>query len=132
MAQNPGLVRRQVAALRRRDGDDCWLCLDPIDFSISDKNDPLHYSRDHLRPRVAGGSNELANLRLAHRECNRKRGCQWDGNSGRQRDSPQSLEARKARGQRYREVSWDDRMSARQPAGGRVLYLGEEPLLPCA
>lgn len=111
---------QQVRALRQRDGDDCWLCNSPIDFSIADKNHPMHYSRDHLKPRAAGGSDELSNLRLAHRECNRKRGCSWSGRSDWQ-----------AWQHSWRPGEWDSAASARQPAGGRVLILGDDPVLPC-
>lgn len=71
---NPGIVRRQVRALRRRDGDDCWLCKMPIDFTITSRDDPWHWSRDHFIPRSLGGSSALENLRLAHRWCNSRRG----------------------------------------------------------
>lgn len=67
-------VRNQVSALRKRDGDDCWLCLLPIDFAIADINDPMHGSRDHVLPRALGGDGTVANLRLAHRHCNTRRG----------------------------------------------------------
>lgn len=70
----PRRVRAQVAALRQRDGDDCYLCGLPIDFTIADFNDPMHYSRDHVVPRVLGGGKDAANTRLAHRQCNTEKG----------------------------------------------------------
>ena len=108
---------RDVIRLRQRDGDACWLCGCPVDFSISDRKNPKVWSRDHVIPRSWGGSDLLENLRLAHQGCNESRGCK----------SPRGV-----RRIPRSDISWDDRMSARQPAGGRVLYLGEEPLLPCA
>src|ERR1700733_10969263 len=66
-SRNPAKIRRQVAALRRRDGDDCWLCSLLIDFTITDINDPMRYSRDHLVPQSLGGDGTVANMRLAHR-----------------------------------------------------------------
>jgi 5-methylcytosine-specific restriction endonuclease McrA len=34
---------------------------------------------DHIRPRVKGGSDERANLQLAHASCNRVKGSSWNG-----------------------------------------------------
>ena len=74
VTQNPRIVRSQIAALRRRDGDDCWICGQPIDFTITDLNDPMSRSRDHVIPRAAGGPDTIGNKRLAHRKCNCDRG----------------------------------------------------------
>ena len=55
--------QRIRAALLERDGDKCHWCGDVIetrDMSI-----------EHIQPISRGGSNELANLKLAHKECNR-------------------------------------------------------------
>jgi hypothetical protein len=71
--QAPRRVRRQVALLRERDGDDCWLCHLPIDFTVEDINDPMRYSRDHVVPRAAGGDRGTGNMKLAHRKCNSSR-----------------------------------------------------------
>lgn len=71
---NPRKIRNQVAYMRRRDGDNCHLCGQPIDFTITDVNDPMRYSRDHVVPRVLGGGGTVANMRLAHRQCNTERG----------------------------------------------------------
>lgn len=70
----PGAMRRQVRRLRERDGDGCYLCGLLIDFTITDVNDPMHYSRDHVVPRALGGGPTLANVRLAHRRCNTEKG----------------------------------------------------------
>jgi 5-methylcytosine-specific restriction endonuclease McrA len=74
MTQSPATVQRQVRSLRRRYGDDCWLCGLPIDFSITDAAHPMRFSRDHVVPRSLGGVSTLGNLRLAHRQCNSTRG----------------------------------------------------------
>lgn len=74
MTQSPSIVRRQVRALRRRDGDDCWLCRQPIDFTITDPQSPWRWSRDHFIPRSLGGPDTTENMRLAHRWCNSHRG----------------------------------------------------------
>lgn len=71
---NPRKIRRTISNLRQRDGDGCWLCLRPIDFTITDINDAMHHSRDHVIPRSLGGSLTLANMRLAHRKCNIEKG----------------------------------------------------------
>jgi 5-methylcytosine-specific restriction endonuclease McrA len=71
---NPKKIRKQVAFMRRRDGDGCHLCGLPIDFGITDINDPMHCSRDHVVPRALGGDVTVANMRLAHRKCNTEKG----------------------------------------------------------
>lgn len=50
-------------SLLKRDGDACWFCGDAMgdDCTI-----------EHLIPRVAGGTNALVNLALAHRLCNQR------------------------------------------------------------
>lgn len=57
-----------VAALLLRDGAECYLC----GQSGWDAEDPLEI--EHRRPRAAGGSDDLANLALAHRSCNQSKG----------------------------------------------------------
>ena len=54
-------------ALLARDGSACYLCKQP-----ADESDPLEI--EHVRPRAAGGTDDLGNLRLAHRSCNRTKG----------------------------------------------------------
>lgn len=63
--------------LRDRDGDLCWLCHEPMVFV--DRPGPSGQIRrmatiDHVIPVSAGGTNAQSNLRLAHRECNGRRG----------------------------------------------------------
>lgn len=58
-------------AIRLRDGDRCWLCGRPMKF-----DNPRRLTGatlDHVLPRSRGGSNDLANLKLAHRVCNERR-----------------------------------------------------------
>jgi 5-methylcytosine-specific restriction endonuclease McrA len=62
----PDKRRRIVAVLLEVHGSHCWLCNKPI---CDDKP-----TLDHIVPRSKGGRNAIANLRLAHEECNRKRG----------------------------------------------------------
>lgn len=53
----------------------CHLCGDPVDLSLSGAL-PLGPTRDHIEPVSRGGNHDLANLRLAHRICNVRRGAQ--------------------------------------------------------
>ena len=66
--------KRKVRALLRRDGDRCWLCREIIDLDLKPPH-PRSLSLDHVIPRRPfGGSHALTNLRLAHRDCNERRG----------------------------------------------------------
>lgn len=56
---------RKVRRLRYRDGDDCWLCGHALGTNVT---------LDHVVPKSKGGSNNIENLRLAHFECNQRRG----------------------------------------------------------
>ena len=72
-------VRR---ALRRRDGDNCWICGIPMDFDPPAGRTPLSATRDHIIERGKGGRNTMANQRLAHARCNNERSApQSDGSS---------------------------------------------------
>jgi hypothetical protein len=67
------------ALVRERDGDDCSVCLLPIDFTRppGTAGGP---SLEHVVPRAAGGKTVLANLRLAHAyPCNKAKGAVHDG-----------------------------------------------------
>jgi len=52
-------LRQQLVA---RDGLTCWRCGLPIVGETP--------TVDHVKPRSAGGTDDLANLRLAHHACN--------------------------------------------------------------
>ena len=63
--------RERFAALRARDGDNCWRCRRPMRFDLP----PAHEKAptiEHLRPQSKGGTGALDNLCLCHRRCN------WD------------------------------------------------------
>lgn len=66
----PLVSRRFLAA---RDGLGCHLC--GLKLTLATKHpEPGYASIDHVRPLAKGGTNDLANLRLAHLVCNlRKR-----------------------------------------------------------
>lgn len=55
------------ASLMMRDGPRCYLCGQGLD-----EDDPFQI--EHRIPRAAGGSDDLVNLRLAHRSCNQVKG----------------------------------------------------------
>lgn len=63
-------LRRQVLATY---GNRCWLCHDPIDLRLRHPH-PGSLTPDHVVPRSLGGSDDLDNLRPAHRRCNLSRG----------------------------------------------------------
>ena len=74
-----GWTGPRIARLRVRDGDDCRWCSGPIDFTIP-HGEKWSASVDHIRPRAAGGTGELANLQLMHsRPCQHKKGSVWEG-----------------------------------------------------
>jgi hypothetical protein len=72
--RKPRFIAGQFRRLRERDGDYCWLCLKPIDFTITSMEDPMRPSRDHVVPVALGGTDEDQNMRLAHDRCNVGRG----------------------------------------------------------
>jgi hypothetical protein len=51
----------------------CWICGGGIDRA-GPAGGPWSASVDHVLPRARGGTNDPANLRLAHRRCNGARG----------------------------------------------------------
>lgn len=74
--------RRLVLRIRERDGDDCWICLTPMNFDVKpDQNGviPLDYpTLDHIVPRVEQPNHDISNLKLAHPRCNELRGKIWE------------------------------------------------------
>jgi 5-methylcytosine-specific restriction endonuclease McrA len=66
--------RRKQAKRRKlieRDGLVCGICFE----RLTEKTATI----DHIRPKSLGGTNELENLRLAHRSCNGSRSNGYDG-----------------------------------------------------
>lgn len=59
----------------------CWICGEPIDYSVSPSTTPDSYEPDHVIAVNMDASKELDlnNIRAAHRRCNRARG---DGTNG--------------------------------------------------
>lgn len=64
--QVPELNARQLA---ERDGPNCSICTEPVDFSLKWPN-RFSPSIDHVYPYSLGGGNEASNLALAHLTCN--------------------------------------------------------------
>jgi 5-methylcytosine-specific restriction endonuclease McrA len=64
------LIERLVA----RDGDLCALCDRPLDHAADHRTDPSGTTIDHVVRCIDGGSDDDANLQLAHRQCNERRG----------------------------------------------------------
>lgn len=58
--------------LRKRDGDNCWLCGQYIVEGLWHGN-PFQASIDHLLEVSNGGKNQIANLKLTHAICNNRR-----------------------------------------------------------
>lgn len=56
-----------IAAIVMRDGGACYIC-----GQGQDALDP--WEVEHVKPKALGGSDELDNLALAHRSCNRAKG----------------------------------------------------------
>jgi 5-methylcytosine-specific restriction endonuclease McrA len=62
-----------VAQLGARDGWRCHLCRRRVDAALPYQH-AMAGTRDHLVPVTDGGDDSGANLRLAHRSCNSRRG----------------------------------------------------------
>jgi len=71
--------------LRARDGDDCWLCFEPINFRAV-SNSKKAPTLEHLEPTSLGGSNALDNLVLCHPGCNRQLGSRPKANKLKMRE----------------------------------------------
>ena len=65
-------VRRLRALVVATYGHVCHLCRGPIPQDLP-ADHPLSLTLDHLVPRSRGGTDELDNLRPAHRRCNLRR-----------------------------------------------------------
>ena len=61
-----------LRAVAERDDWVCWLCGADVDAEVV--GTPWAASLDHVVPKARGGRNDAANLRLAHRRCNSRRG----------------------------------------------------------
>ncbi|MBM4517705.1 HNH endonuclease [Rhodococcus hoagii] len=55
----------------------CCLCGQPIDTALP-PSDPMSASAHHVVPYARGGTDDLANLRPAHLDCNKRQGDRVD------------------------------------------------------
>lgn len=62
--------KTSVMAIAERDGTDCGICGDVVDLSLSRRDSVFCASIDHITPRANGGTDDPANLQLAHYWCN--------------------------------------------------------------
>jgi len=62
----------KIAALRMRDGDECYLCAFPILFNLRLEH-PCGPSVDHVVPKHRRGCSCLSNIKLTHHFCNNKK-----------------------------------------------------------
>lgn len=63
--------RKYKKALRKVYGDRCWWCKEHMFFNKPGHT--MYASVEHLKRVADGGTNDFANLRLAHRKCNSER-----------------------------------------------------------
>lgn len=68
-----GLSWLDRMALFASDGWACQICSEPVDYTADSLSD-WYPSVDHIVPRAHGGSDDISNLRTAHRWCNSVRG----------------------------------------------------------
>lgn len=65
---------QRVTKLMARDGQNCMICRCSLSRKIKSPHHNQYITFDHIVPRSHGGTNQLHNLRLAHRLCNMRRG----------------------------------------------------------
>lgn len=63
----------EISVLRERDGDNCIVCKELIDFSLSNR-DPMMVSLEHVIPLSKGGEHSYNNTALSHLRCNLSKG----------------------------------------------------------
>lgn len=66
-----GYLHALYRYLADRDGDECYLCGRRVRLTLKGGKGP---SVDHLIPRSKGGTHELANSALVHKDCNSRKG----------------------------------------------------------
>lgn len=60
--------------LFNRQNGKCALCKQPIAIGRGRLPDDVGVDLDHIKPRILGGRDNLENLQLLHRACNRRKG----------------------------------------------------------
>lgn len=69
-----GQLTYRVSKLTERDGFRCHYCGEPLEVNENCIFNPRGVSVDHIVPQSEGGTNALANLVLACRQCNVDKG----------------------------------------------------------
>lgn len=70
---HPGAENIQLHVVAERDGWLCGICGDSVD-ALLEYPDPMSKTTDHIRPLAKGGLHVWENVRLAHLECNVRKG----------------------------------------------------------
>jgi hypothetical protein len=65
--------RKKFEAIHKRDGDNCWRCHQPMDFS-EPRDKKKSATIEHLTAKTNGGTLALDNVVLCHRGCNKHLG----------------------------------------------------------
>lgn len=63
--------RKRAEQIVERDGSDCWLCGEPMDFKAEANSDGA-WSVEHLLSKDTEGRDRLENLVLCHPPCNKR------------------------------------------------------------
>lgn len=71
--RNALMRREQRKELRRRDGDNCWQCGHPMRFGRP-FNTRKSATVEHLQAQANDGTDDLENLVLCHKGCNKHLG----------------------------------------------------------
>lgn len=72
MAWSGSKIKKLANEVISRYGTVCWLCHLDIDLALP-RMAPGGFTIDHFVPRSKGGTDDISNLRPAHRECNLRR-----------------------------------------------------------
>ncbi len=69
-------IRPQTRAQHAKDNTPCWICGQPIDYTITATDDDNAWEPDHIYPVSTHPElyDDPNNLRASHRGCNRQRG----------------------------------------------------------
>lgn len=77
MSEGRGSVRKRHAIKQRLSAEqaECFLCLEPLDFSVADWRNPEFVVIDEYIPVSKGGDPlDIANCNLTHNRCNARKG----------------------------------------------------------
>lgn len=68
-------IRPQFRQQGATNNEPCWICNQPINYTLTDTTDDNTWEPDHFYPRSTHPQHaeDITNLRHSHRGCNRKR-----------------------------------------------------------